>query len=55
MHVFIFVIFQNLLNFTYLVTQPSDGQWGSSISNGSYTGMIGALHQKEVDIGILTD
>ena len=55
MHVFVFAIFQNLLNFTYLVTQPSDGQWGSSNTSGRYRGMIGALHQKEVDIGILTD
>ena len=53
MNVLIFAIFQNLLNFTYLVKKQSDGLWGSSNSSGRYKGMIGALHLKEVDIGIL--
>ena len=48
---FVFSKFQNLLNFTYSLKKPSDGQWGASISNGSYTGMIGALQQKEADFG----
>ena len=46
-------LFQNLLNFTYLVKKPSDGIWGNSNSSGRYRGMIGALHQKEIDIGML--
>ena len=39
------------LNFSYTHTLPSDGAWGSINSDGSWTGMIGALHQREVDLG----
>ena len=49
---FIFASFQKLLNFTYLVKKPSDGLYGSSNTSGAYTGMIGALQRKEVDIGM---
>ena len=38
------------MNFTYTLTKPSDGQWGV-LKNGKWTGMIGALQRKEVDIG----
>ena len=38
------------MNFTYTLIKPSDGQWGV-LKNGRWTGMIGALHQTEVDIG----
>ena len=46
----IYLIFQNSLNFTYTLIKPSDGQWGV-LKNGKWTGMIGALQRKEVDIG----
>ena len=46
----IYLIFQNSLNFTYTLIKPSDGQWGI-LKNGKWTGMIGALQHKEVDIG----
>ena len=48
--IYISSIFQNSLNFTYTLIKPSDGQWGV-LKNGRWTGMIGALHQREVDIG----
>ena len=38
------------MNFTYTLIKPSDGQWGV-LKNGRWTGMIGALQRKEVDIG----
>ena len=39
------------LNFSYTHTLPSDGAWGSINSDGSWTGMIGALHRREIDLG----
>ena len=41
---------QDIMNFTYTLRKPSDGQWGV-LKNGKWTGMIGALQRKEVDIG----
>ena len=39
------------LNFSYTVTKPSDGNWGSLNSDGTWTGMIGGLHRREIDLG----
>ena len=47
----IFVELSNLLNFSYSVTSPSDKQWGGIKSDGTWSGMIGQLVTKEVDIG----
>ena len=48
---FNFFIFQNLLNFTYKVRKPPDGQFGSLTENKTWTGMINELYQKRADIG----
>ena len=42
---------QDLLNFSYTVNHPPDGQWGSLQSNGTWNGMINELLQKRADIG----
>lgn len=28
------------LNFTYILVEPEDGQWGHRLENGSYTGTV---------------
>ena len=40
-----------LLNFTYTVTTPPDGQWGAMKDDGTWSGMVGQLETKTVDIG----
>ncbi|XP_066957411.1 probable glutamate receptor isoform X1 [Macrobrachium rosenbergii] len=40
------------INFTYDLVQPSDGSWGFLFPNGTWNGMIGMLHRKEVDFGL---
>ena len=47
-------VFQKILNFTYDLTKPPDGQWGSLQSDMSWTGMVGMLNRGEIDIGKLT-
>ena len=47
-------LFQKILNFTYALTKPPDGQWGSLQSDMSWTGMVGMLNRGEIDIGKLT-
>ncbi|XP_071165594.1 probable glutamate receptor isoform X1 [Mytilus edulis] len=37
------------LNFTFRIVEPEDGQWGIK-KNGSWTGMIGLLEDRKVDI-----
>ena len=39
------------MNFTYSLKKPKDGAYGSRNANGSWTGMIGSLVNKEADIG----
>ena len=51
----IFLELSNLLNFSYAVTSPSDKQWGGIKSDGTWSGMIGQLVTKEVDIGNILD
>ena len=49
-------IFQELsemLNFSYTVSTPPDGQWGSKKDDGTWSGMVGQLETKIVDIGRL--
>ncbi|CAC5375407.1 GRIK2 [Mytilus coruscus] len=38
------------LNFTYEMTSPADGQWGVATQNGSWTGLVGQLQRRDVDI-----
>ncbi|XP_060078761.1 glutamate receptor ionotropic, kainate 3-like [Ylistrum balloti] len=40
------------LNFTYIMTEPADKEWGFMLNNGSWTGMIGELQREEVDMMI---
>ncbi|ROT80665.1 hypothetical protein C7M84_000603 [Penaeus vannamei] len=42
----------NNLNFTYVFVEPSDGQWGHRLDNGSYTGVIGAVERREADFSL---
>ena len=39
------------MNFTFKVEKPPDGEWGVKLSNNSWTGMVGMLIRKEIDIG----
>ncbi|XP_045599811.1 glutamate receptor ionotropic, delta-1 isoform X2 [Procambarus clarkii] len=41
-----------VLNFTYVFVEPSDGQWGHRLQNGSYTGVIGAVERMEADFSL---
>ena len=38
------------LNFKIQLAFPADGQWGSKMDNGSWTGMVGDLFQKRADV-----
>ncbi|XP_022309544.2 glutamate receptor U1-like isoform X2 [Crassostrea virginica] len=42
------------LNFTYTVTEARDGEFGRRLDNGSWTGMIGQLERREVDLMVAT-
>ena len=39
------------MNFTYITTKPRDGSFGNPQKDGSWNGMVGALKNKEVDVG----
>ena len=39
------------LNFSYTVTTPPDGAWGAMKDDGTWSGMVGQLETKTVDIG----
>ncbi|XP_067682635.1 glutamate receptor ionotropic, delta-1-like [Haliotis asinina] len=43
---------KSVLNFTYSFTEPADGEWGLPTSGdfSNYTGMIGMLQRREIDI-----
>ena len=41
------------MNFTYAVTEPPDGQWGAIRPDGTWTGMVGMLQEKKVDLCML--
>ncbi|XP_069105057.1 glutamate receptor ionotropic, delta-2-like [Argopecten irradians] len=38
------------LNFTYHLTMPGDGAWGTEFDNGSFSGMVGQMQRNEVDL-----
>ena len=42
---------QQIMNFTYDLTQPPDGQWGAIQPDGSWSGLVGMLMRGEIDIG----
>ena len=37
------------LNFTYDIMDPKDGKWGTLQADGSWNGLIGELHRKELE------
>ncbi|XP_022251746.1 glutamate receptor ionotropic, delta-1-like [Limulus polyphemus] len=43
---------QEVFKFRYEIHRPSDGKWGSPVSNRSWNGMIGMVHRQEVDIAM---
>ena len=45
------LLFQNLLNFTYILKKPLDGSWGALQEDGRWTGMIGELQRNEANFG----
>ena len=47
----IFTSLQELMNFTYTLKEPPDGEWGAQRADGSWTGMIGMLETKAADVG----
>ena len=51
----IYLIFQQILNYTYDLTKPPDGQWGAIQPDGSWSGLVGMLIRQEIDMGKLCD
>ena len=49
------IIFQQILNFTYDLTKPPDGQWGSIQPDNSWSGLVGMLMAEEIDMGRYSD
>ena len=49
----VFISLQYVLNFTFVVTTPPDGQWGAIQSDGTWSGMVRELQEGRVDIGNL--
>ena len=45
----IIFLYQDMMNFTYTVTEPPDGQWGAIRPDGTWSGMVGMLQEKQVD------
>ena len=43
---------QEVMNFTYTLIKPPDGQWGAIQSDGSWSGLVGLLASGEIDIGM---
>ena len=43
-----------VINFIYRyeIQEPIDNYWGSQLANGTWVGMTGMLHRKEVDVAI---
>ena len=39
-----------MLNFTFTLIKPEDGQWGALQADGSWTGMVHLLQTQQVDI-----
>ncbi|XP_064099395.1 uncharacterized protein LOC135210426 [Macrobrachium nipponense] len=40
------------INFTYNLVRPPDGSWGMRRPDGSWTGMVGMVYRKEVDMAL---
>ena len=42
---------QEILNFTFTIEKPIDGEWGVMQDDGSWSGIVGMLARKEIDLG----
>ncbi|CAL4058607.1 unnamed protein product, partial [Meganyctiphanes norvegica] len=40
------------IGFRFEILRPPDGKWGLELSNGSWNGMLGMIHRKEVEMAI---
>ena len=49
----VFIELSKLLNFSYHVIKPPDGQWGAMKNDGKWSGMVGQLEDKLVDFGMI--
>ncbi|ELU07171.1 hypothetical protein CAPTEDRAFT_216535 [Capitella teleta] len=43
-------LFAERLNFSYVLEEPRDGNWGVRDENGTWTGIIGQMQNKEADL-----
>ena len=43
--------FQSVLNFTFTLKKPPDGNWGALQSDGTWNGMVKLLQDQKADIG----
>ena len=48
-----YLSFQSIMNFTFEVRKPPDGNYGALRPDGTWTGMIGELIIHNADIGIM--
>ncbi|KAK7081106.1 hypothetical protein SK128_000836 [Halocaridina rubra] len=42
-------VISRFYNFTYVLYEPADGDWGLQFDNGSFNGLIGEVQRKEAD------
>ena len=42
---------QYVMNFTFHLSKPPDGQWGAIQPDGSWSGMVNELQQQRADMG----
>ncbi|XP_063876364.1 glutamate receptor ionotropic, kainate glr-3-like isoform X1 [Scylla paramamosain] len=42
-----------VLNFSFVLREPSDGQWGYLLENGSWTGTVGTVQRGKVDFSMM--
>ena len=47
----VFSSLQEILNFTFTIEKPTDGEWGVLQKDGSWSGMVGMLANQEIDLG----
>ena len=49
-----FISLQEMMNFTYSVIKPPDGQYGAIQPDGTWSGMVGLLTTQDIDIAAFT-
>ena len=45
---------QEIMNFTYTVIEPPDGQYGALEPDGTWNGIVKLLANQDIDIGVTT-